>query len=116
MRAIIASENDVGAPKGFVPETMVRHAMGSGLAPDGTKVDIDELELARGVWASLQVRQYLKLALETLLRLTEFTTRGLMGSGAHRILQVADVVAALASDGARVQEPLVAWLERWSGL
>ncbi|MBF3971724.1 hypothetical protein [Burkholderia pseudomallei] len=116
LRAIIAAENDVGAPKGFVPEAMVRHAMGSGLAPDGTKVDIDELELARGVWASLQVRQYLKLALETLLRLTEFTTRGLMGSGAHRIQQVADAVAALASDGARVQEPLDAWLERWSGL
>lgn len=116
LRAIIAAEKDAGAPKGFVPEAMVRHAMGSGLAPDGTKVDTVELEEARGVWASLQVRQYLKLALETLLRLSEFTTRGLMGSGAHRIQQVADAVAALASDGARVQEPLDAWLERWSGL
>lgn len=116
LRAIIAAEKDAGVPGGFVPEAMVRHAMGSGLAPDGTEVDTVELEEARGVWASLQVRQYLKLALETLLRLTEFKTTGLMGSGAHRIQQVADAVAALASDEAYVQEPLGGWLERWGVL
>jgi len=116
LRAIIAAEKDAGAVGGFVPEAMVRHAMGSGLAPDGTKIDTAELEEAQDVWASLQVRQYLKLALETLLRLTEFKTRGLMGSGAHRIQQVADAVAALASDEEHVQAPLGDWLERWSSL
>ncbi|VBQ94318.1 Uncharacterised protein [Burkholderia pseudomallei] len=116
LRAIVAAEKDAGAANGFVPEAMVRHAMGSGLAPDGTKIDIVELEEARGVWASLQVRQYLKLALETLLRLTEFKTRDLISSGAHRIQQVADAVAALASDEEHVQAPLVDWLKRWSVL
>lgn len=116
LRAIIAAEKDAGAVEGFVPEAIVRHTMGSGLAPDGTHVDIDELEEARGVWASLQVRQYLKLALETLLRLTEFKTRELMGSDAHRIQQVADAVAALVYDEEDVKEPLALWLERWSAL
>lgn len=116
LRAIIAAENDAGAADGFVPEAMVRHAMGSGLAPDGTAIYSAELEEARGVWASLQVRQYLKLALETLLRLTEFKTRDLISSGAHRIQQAADAVAALASGEEDVRAPLSEWLERWSGL
>lgn len=116
LRAIIAAEKDAGATNGFVPEAIVRHAMGSGFAPDGTKVDIDELEDARGVWAGLQVRQYLKLALESLLCLTELKTRGLMGSGANRIQQVADAVAALAFGEEDVQAPLSDWLEEWSGL
>ncbi|WP_234775366.1 hypothetical protein [Paraburkholderia tropica] len=113
LRAIVAAEKDIAAKDGFVPEAMVRHAMGSGLAPDGTLVDINELEEAQGVWASLQVRQYLKLALETLLRLTEFKTRGVMGSEAHRIHQVAEAVSAMAADEKEVRELLADWLERW---
>ncbi|THJ45671.1 hypothetical protein E9536_40735 [Burkholderia sp. LS-044] len=113
LRAIIAAEKGPGVVEGYVPEEIVRHAMGSGLAPDGTKVDIAELIEARGVWASLQVRQYLKLALETLLRLTEVETRRLMVTDAHRIQQVADAVANQASDGEHAQSPLSFWLNRW---
>ncbi|WP_181154712.1 hypothetical protein [Burkholderia multivorans] len=97
-------------PFEFVPE----QARGR-LRAHASKI-VASLTLQEELEQSLQVRQYLKLALETLLRLTEFKTRDLISSGAHRIQQVADAVAALASDEEHVQAPLVDWLKRWSVL
>ncbi|MFX1715576.1 hypothetical protein [Paraburkholderia sp. A1RO-5L] len=114
LRALVASEGAYAADNGFVPADIVRHAMGSGYGPDGTAVDLTNLADARGLWASLQVRQYLKLALETLLRLSEFQIQSLMVSGEeHRIGDVAAGVANLALEEPGMKLSLETWMDAW---
>jgi hypothetical protein len=114
LRAIVASEGAYAADRGFVPVSVIRHAMGSGFGPDGTEIDLSDLADAQGLWASLQIRQYLKLALETLLRLSEFQIQSLMvAREAHRIGDVAKSVANLASAESAMTLTVGTWLDAW---
>jgi hypothetical protein len=49
----------------------IRHAMARGFAQDGQPVDFAGHEAIQAWWANLQLRQYLRAAHETLLRLCE---------------------------------------------
>jgi hypothetical protein len=50
---------------------MIRMAMASGFGPNGSKLNIDGLELEQQWWAVLQVRQLQRLALDTLEAILE---------------------------------------------
>ncbi|KWU19083.1 hypothetical protein AS149_12615 [Burkholderia cenocepacia] len=114
IRALVASEGVYAAQDRFVPANVVRHAMGSGFGPDGTPVDLRNLADAQGMWASLQVRQYLKLVLETLLRLAELQIQDLMvRGGEHRIGNVAVGIAELARGESGMELSVETWLDAW---
>jgi hypothetical protein len=114
MRALVASEGSFATEAGFVPVDIIRHAMGSGFGPDGSPVDLTDVPDARGLWASLQVRQYIKLVLETLLRLTEYQVQHLMTrQDPRRIGDVATLAANIALDEPGMALTVGTWVDAW---
>ncbi|AJG25008.1 hypothetical protein [Cupriavidus basilensis] len=75
LRAIAAEQSITPAQNRFIDVDHIRHAMARGLASDGTSLTTSDLVETRRLWQSLQVRQYLKLALETLFRVCEHQIR-----------------------------------------
>lgn len=55
-----------------VPLDTVRFAMARGISLAGTPLNLDEIEEVQGWWANLQLRQYLRLAMETLGRCVQY--------------------------------------------
>lgn len=55
-----------------VPLDTVRFTMARGYSLTGTPLNLDEIEEVQGWWANLQLRQYLRLAMETLGRSVQF--------------------------------------------
>lgn len=55
-----------------VPLDTVRFTMARGYSLAGTLLNLDEIEEVQGWWANLQLRQYLRLAMETLGRYVQF--------------------------------------------
>lgn len=55
-----------------VPLDTVRFTMARGFSLTGTPLNLDEIEEVQGWWANLQLRQYLRLAMETLGRYVQF--------------------------------------------
>ncbi|CAN7179860.1 hypothetical protein [Caballeronia sp. LjRoot31] len=100
LRAIAAEEQAEGA-NGFVDEQTIRHAMARGFARDGTKVTLDGLAPTQGVWSSLQLRQYLRLALDTLFRITECQVHHAVAKNLPR--EIDDIASAV---GMKVQAAL----------
>ncbi|VXC51278.1 conserved hypothetical protein [Burkholderia sp. 8Y] len=114
LRALVAAEERFAAEDGFVPVDIVRHAMGSGFAPGGSQIDLTNLPDARGLWASLQVRQYIKLVLETLLRLTELQIHDLMTKqDPRRIGDVAALAANLGANEPGMTLTVGTWVDAW---
>lgn len=71
LRAIYA-EQKTRKYKAGVPENVIRFAMARGRTHDGRYVlALDECAQAQSWWASLQLRQYVRIAQGTLLRLCE---------------------------------------------
>lgn len=80
LRAIYA-EQKTRMYKDGVPENVIRFAMARGRAHDGNHVlALDDCAQAQSWWASLQLRQYLRIAQGVLLRLCE--------SWAHRAVVI----------------------------
>jgi hypothetical protein len=71
LRAIAEQEKAQKTPGVFIPVEQIRHTMGRGRADDSHLVGISDLGQAPRKWESLQMRQYLKLALETFFRVVE---------------------------------------------
>lgn len=100
LRAIETAESNFEASEGFVPVDAIRHTMGSRLAPNGWELADETLEDIAGYWTSLQYRQYLKLALETLFRATEFVVHNaVLGNRAREVTAISAAVGAYASAG-----------------
>ncbi len=99
LRAIDASEKEFVEADGFVPVDVVRHVMGSQRTPAGGILGIDDLRESSGYWASLQSRQYIKLALETFLRLAEFEIHDAVLTDSSR--DIREIAAAIGARAAR---------------
>lgn len=70
LRALAAEEN-ARAPSQYIHVNEIRHTMARGMASDGTLLEVVDVAEVQRMWRSLQVRQYLKVALETLFRSCE---------------------------------------------
>lgn len=81
LRALELEEKAISAEQVFVPADSVRHTMARGHSTMGEFVTSDDLGDTPLIWKNLQVRQLLKLALETLLRVTEYTIHHTIASG-----------------------------------
>ncbi|MDO3523967.1 hypothetical protein [Ralstonia pseudosolanacearum] len=66
----LATEEDA-SQEGGVTSDDIRMAMARGSTLAGTALDLAEVAEAQGWWANLQLRQYLRLAVETLFRYTQ---------------------------------------------
>ncbi|NKA35765.1 hypothetical protein GO300_03824 [Ralstonia solanacearum] len=66
----LAAEEAAGQESGITSDD-VRMTMARGSTLTGAALDLSEVAEAQGWWANLQLRQYLKLALETLFRYTQ---------------------------------------------
>ncbi|KWH44381.1 hypothetical protein [Burkholderia stagnalis] len=71
LRAIAAEEDANEVPGGYVDVERIRHTMARGFATNGAALDLTDLERTQRAWKSLQIRKYLKVALETLFRSCE---------------------------------------------
>jgi hypothetical protein len=71
LRAIAAEERASGKQVSFIDVHQIRHTMARGMASDGATLELDDLRPTQRAWQSLQLRKYLKLALETLFRSCE---------------------------------------------
>lgn len=98
LRAIHAAEGLFTDRDGFVPVEVIRHVIGSRRTPDGTVLDDESLLESAGYWTSLQYRQYIKLALETYLRMTEFEIHdAVLTDSARDIQAIADAIGERAA-------------------
>ncbi|MFM0173656.1 hypothetical protein PQR33_30510 [Paraburkholderia sediminicola] len=71
LRALQAEEAAAGAPGAYIDVNRIRHTMARGAGSDGIPLELGDVRDVQRKWCSLQVRQYLKLALETLFRACE---------------------------------------------
>lgn len=71
LRAIAGEEQASATPGDYIDVGRIRHAMARGTASDGTPLDLKGLENTQFAWKSLQIRKYLKVALEALFRSCE---------------------------------------------
>ncbi|MGN6317381.1 hypothetical protein [Trinickia sp.] len=69
LRALAAEEQST--PGKYVDVGRIRHTMARGVGSDGKPLNLKGLETTQLVWKSLQIRKYLKVALETLFRSCE---------------------------------------------
>ncbi|HDR9009702.1 TPA: hypothetical protein QDB08_002672 [Burkholderia vietnamiensis] len=93
LRAIRAAESHFSGNNHFVPVDVIRHVMGSRRTPNGVVLDDEPFLESAGYWTSLQYRQYIKLALETFLRITEFELHdAVLTDSARDIPAVADAI------------------------
>jgi hypothetical protein len=99
LRAIHASENQFSGNDRFVPIDVIRHVMGSRRTPDGNVLDDAQLLESAGFWSSLQYRQYIKLALETFLRMSEFEIHDAVLTDSSR--EISAIAAAIGERAAR---------------
>ena len=94
LRALELEEKAAGVENAYVAADAVRHTMARGHSAAGEFVPSEDLGETPLIWKNLQVRQLLKLALETLLRVTEYTIHHTLASGYE-----------LNDDGRRVGAP-----------
>lgn len=66
----LAAEEAAGHDEGVTSDD-IRMAMARGSTRSGSALDLTEVAEAQGWWANLQLRQYLRLAVETLFRYTQ---------------------------------------------
>ncbi|KEZ00846.1 hypothetical protein GQ57_38480 [Burkholderia sp. MSh2] len=78
LRALAAEESASGMPGTYIPVGQIRHTMARGFATDGTPLDLTDLAETQRAWQSLQIRKYLKVALEILFRSCEVRTHHAM--------------------------------------
>jgi hypothetical protein len=69
LRAVAAEER--ATPGEYIDVGRIRHTMARGMGSDGKLMNLKDLEATQLVWKSLQIRKYLKVALEALFRSCE---------------------------------------------
>lgn len=121
LRAIYA-EQQTRAYKGGVPENVIRYAMARARTHDGSyKVALDDCAQAQSWWASLQLRQYTRLAQGVLLRLCEsWVHRAVATDKPREIVDCAKglgekLLTLLPENASKDVASLVMMLEDWRG-
>jgi hypothetical protein len=71
LRAMLAEERAAGTQGALIHVNQIRHTMARSAGSDGQPFELTDVQAVHRRWQSLQIRQYLKLALETLLRACE---------------------------------------------
>ncbi|MBC8737174.1 hypothetical protein F6X40_10175 [Paraburkholderia sp. UCT31] len=109
LRAIAVEEEAATMPGQFVPVERIRHTMARGRATNGKKLVLEDLGDTPCTWQNLQVRQYMKLALETLFRASQHeihhaVVKGYsVDSAGHRTARPRDIESIAARVGALAQ-------------
>jgi len=88
LRALDAEQGNVGAT-----EEDIRFTMARGASRAGIPLNLYGIEEAQGWWANLQLRQYLRLALDTLFRYAQSWVGDAVNSGRPR--DISDCAQAL---------------------
>lgn len=84
-----------------VPLDTVRFTMARGISVAGKPLNLDEIEEVQGWWGNLQLRQYVRLAMETLGRLVQYWIHDAVVNEKPR-----DIADCAGSLGARLNEIL----------
>ncbi|MCS6507273.1 hypothetical protein NX907_16850 [Burkholderia thailandensis] len=121
LRAIYA-EQKTRMYKDGVPENVIRFAMARGRTHDGSyELALDDCAQAQSWWASLQLRQYLRIAQGVLLRLCEsWVHRAVMTNKPREILDCArglgeKLLTLLPENTRHDVASLVKMMEDWRG-
>jgi hypothetical protein len=121
LRAIYA-EQQTRMHKAGVPENVIRFTMARGRTHDGSyELTLDDCAQAQSWWASLQLRQYIRLAQGVLLRLCEsWVHRAVVTNKPREILDCAQglgekLLALLPENASKDVASLVMMLEDWRG-
>ncbi|MCO4861244.1 hypothetical protein MKD38_06145 [Cupriavidus sp. WGlv3] len=121
LRAIYA-EQKTSAYKDGVPENVIRFAMARGLTHDGSyELALDDCVQAQSWWASLQLRQYVRIAQGVLLRVCEsWVHRAVVTNKPREILDCAQglgekLLTLLPENSSKDVASLVKMLEDWRG-
>lgn len=69
LRALVAEEQST--PGQYIDVARIRHAMARGIGSNAKALNLKGLEATHLVWKSLQIRKYLKVAMEALFRSCE---------------------------------------------
>lgn len=121
LRAIHA-EQKTGRYKYGVPENVIRFAMARARTHDGSyELTLDDCAQAQSWWASLQLRQYARIAQGVLLKLCESWVHGAVATNKPReILDCAQglgekLLTLLPENSSKDVASLVKMMEEWRG-